>query len=64
MANTDGKLDDIQKIIAENAKGDEFRFLEHLTNMNDLNTAVNHKDLDLPKVNELVAKLGDNFRMM
>ena len=31
-----------------------FRLEEHPTNLNELNTAVNQKVLDLPKVRELV----------
>ena len=38
-----------------------FRFEEHLTNLNELNTAVNQKVLDL---RELVSTLADNFRLM
>ena len=50
--------------VNENAKGGEFRFVEHLENLNNLNTAVNQKVLDWPKVRELVTKLGNNFRLM
>ena len=64
MGNTNGKLDDIKKIVEENGRGGEFRFVEHLTNLNELNTAVNSKVLDLPKMRELVSTLVDNFRLM
>ena len=64
MANTNGKLDDIQKIVTEKATGGEYRFVEHLKNLHDLNKGVNEKVLDLPKVKDIVAKLGDNFTHM
>ena len=61
MGNTNGKLDDIRRIVEENGRGGEFRFVDHLTNLNELNTAVNSKVLDLPKMRELVSTLVDNF---
>ena len=64
MANTNGKLDDIENIVAEKATGGEHRFVEHLKNLNELNKAVNQKVLDLPNVKDIVAKLGENFAHM
>lgn len=64
MANTNGKLDDIQEIVDEKATGGEHRFVEHIKNLHELNKSVNQKVLDLLKVKEIVAKLGDNFAHM
>ena len=61
IANKNGKLDDIEKIINEKGQGGEFRFAEHLKNLNELNTVVNLKELDLPKVKQVIANLGENF---
>ena len=62
MANTNGKLDDIENIIAEKATGGEHRFVEHLKNLNELNKAVNQKVLDLSNVKEMnePTKKSDN----
>ena len=64
MANTNGKLDDIENIIKEKGKGGEIRFVHHLRNLNELNKVVNLKVLDLPKVKEIIANLSDNFIKM
>ena len=64
LGNTNGRLDDIQKIVTENATGGEIRFVEHLKYLNDLNLAVNQKVLDLPKVKDIVANFRENFTQM
>ena len=64
MANTNGKLDDIERIVDEKGSGGEIRFVYHLRNLNALNIAVNQKTLDLPKVKEVIANLSENFSEM
>ena len=64
MANTNGKLDDIKRIVEEKGSGGEIRFVYHLRYLNSLNSAVNEKHLDLPNVKEIIANLTENFSEM
>ena len=64
MSNTNGKLDDIVKIINEKGSGGEIRFAHHLKHLHDLNTMVNLKVLNLPKIKEIIQNLTANFKEM
>ena len=64
MGNKNGKLDDIENIIIEKGQGGEMRFVQHLRNLQDLNTVVTLKKLDLPRVKQVIANLSDNFTEM
>ena len=64
MANRNGRLDDIEKFVKEKGSGGEIRFVHHLRNLNDLNSTVNQKNLDLPKIKEIISNLRANFAEM